>query len=157
MEDRNVITVTPGRILRRFSADETAPVVAEWLEVYGRNRKGIDTKSYLWHIFSGDRYPCMKGHEALEQYSKQTGAEFIVLSNDRVSALVTDHLPESSSLSDYYVFPRNLAWTMAFTHEDGWLGPWFALHPDFRQLNRENQSELLKRAQASQARQNGWS
>jgi hypothetical protein len=92
----------------------------------------------------------------LQQYKRQVGVEFVVLSNDRKLAFVTELLPESSSLTDYYVFPPNLAWTMAFTHEDGWLGPYFARHPDFAKLEAENQHKLQKHRQAEAARQKGW-
>jgi hypothetical protein len=61
----------------------------------------------------------------------------------------TDVLPASSSWSDYYVFPPDFAWTMAFTHEAGWLGPYFARHPDYERLHRKAQK-------AAVAREKGW-
>ena len=149
--------VTPGSIIRWFSEEDASQLVADWLAVFGKNRHGANTKAYLWHLFSSARYPSVSGAEAVEQYQKQTGAEFVVLSNDHKVAFVTDLLPVSSSLSDYYVFPPNLAWTMAFTHEDGWLGPYFALHPDFVKLSAANQSKLRKAREAEAARQKGWS
>ena len=72
-------------------------------------------------------------------------------------ALVTDQKPTWCSAPDCYVFPRNLAWTMAFTHEDGWLGPFFARHPDFERLQGDNLKGLRKAQRAAAARQRGWS
>lgn len=149
--------VTPGIIVHQFSEAEASQLVADWLAVFGKNRQGVNTKAFLWHVFSGARYPNVRGTGAIELYQKQTGAEFVVLSNDRKVAFITDLLPESSSLSDYYVFPPNLAWTMAITHEDGWLGPYFALHPDHVKLSAANQSKLRKAREAEAARQKGWS
>ncbi|MRR56816.1 MAG: DUF4275 family protein [Deltaproteobacteria bacterium] len=154
---QNPPLVTPGSIIRCFSEEDAGQLVADWLAVFGKNRHGTNTKAYLWHLFSGAGYPCVSGPEAVEEYQKQSGMEFIVLSNDRKVAFVTDLLPESSSLSDFYVFPPNLAWTMAFTHEDGWLGPYFALHRNFVELNAANQSKLRKAREAEAARQKGWS
>lgn len=116
----------------------------------------MNTKAYLWHIFSGARYPSLAGAEARVEYEKQIAAEYVVLSNDRELAFATDVLPQSSSLTDYYVFPANLAWTMAFTHEDGWLGPYFARHGDFAALNKSNLEKVRKLRQADAARLKGW-
>jgi hypothetical protein len=148
--------IAPGNVLRQFSEAEASVLAAGWLAIYGKNRHGANTKAYLWHVFSGARYPSASGADAVEQYKQQVGREFVVLSNDRKLAFLTERLPEASSLADYYVFPPNLAWTMAFTHEDGWLGPYFARHPGYAKLNAENQAKLQKHLQAEAARQKGW-
>lgn len=57
---------------------------------------------------------------------------------------------------DFYVFPSNLAWTMAFTHEDGWLGPYFARHRNFTELNKANLEKIRKLHQAEAAHLKGW-
>lgn len=148
--------VQPGSVLRRYSEEEAAGLLAQWLEAFGTSRRGVNTKAYLWHIFSADRYPSASGAEALAQYRQQAAPEYIVLSNDRKLAFATDSLPEKCSLSDYYVFPSNLAWTMAFTHEDGWLGPYFARHGNFAKLIEANLAKLQKTREAEAARLKGW-
>ncbi|MCX9158623.1 DUF4275 family protein [Niveibacterium sp. 24ML] len=142
--------------MQTLSTEAASLLAEEWLAVYGRNRSGANTNAYLWHVFSADRYPSVNGVTAIEQYKQQLGIEFVVLSNDRKVAVLTDLLPETSSLSDYYVFPPNFAWTMAFTHEDGWLGPYFARHPEFSALDAENQSRLKKAKEVEAARLKGW-
>ncbi|MEO8389393.1 MAG: DUF4275 family protein [Polaromonas sp.] len=116
----------------------------------------MNAKDYLWHIFSGGRYPSLSGAQAMAAYEKQVAAEYVVLSNDRETAFATNALPQSSSLTDYCVFPVNLAWTMAFTHEDGWLGPYFARHGNFAALNEFNLGKVRKLRQAEAARLKGW-
>jgi Domain of unknown function (DUF4275) len=143
------LTVSPGSILRKFSEEEATQLVTDWLSIFGTNRQGANTKAFLWHIFSGARFPSTEGPAALDEYKQQIGKEFVVLSNDRKQAVLTDLLPSSCSLSDYYVFPLNYAWTMAFTHEAGWLGPYFARHPNYVEMNR-------KAIEAEFARQKGW-
>lgn len=93
---------------------------------------------------------------AQAQYETHIAPEYIVLSNDRDVALVTDVRPVQSSLRDYLVFPRNLAWTMAFTHEDGWLGPYFTRHAMFATLNAANIAQVQKAREADAARLKGW-
>jgi hypothetical protein len=39
---------------------------------------------------------------------------------------------------DFHVFPKNFAWSMAFTHEDGWIGPKFFKHVKYEQLQKQN-------------------
>jgi len=153
---RSELQVLPGDILRQYSEEEVSGLVAQWLAAFGTNRHGVNEKAFMWHIFSGARYPSLSGSAALEQYKQQVATEYIVLSNDRKVAFATNSLPESSSLSDYYVFPSNLAWTMAFTHEDGWLGPYFARHANFEQLDDANKAKLQKAREAEEAKQMGW-
>ena len=45
---------------------------------------------------------------------------------------------------------------MAFTHENGWLGPYFAKHPDYTQLEVENEKYREKLEQIAEAKRRGW-
>ena len=128
----------------------------QWLEVFGPDRFGTGSSAYLWHVFSYDRYPSVSGTEAENEYDTRCAVESVVLSNERDVAFTTQERPVSCSLRDYLVFPRNLAWTMAFTHEDGWLGPYFARHPTFDQLDKANVAALEKAGAAESARLKGW-
>ena len=153
-EEPNVV---PGRILRTLSKGEAAPLVEQWWDVFGRPRHA---NYFLWHVFSGGDYPCLRGDAARETYGQHLAPEYIVLWMNR-EALVTDlpPPPESYAGSDFYVFPPNLAWTMAFTHEDGdprWpSGPYFARHPDYGRLNEENRAAVEKLHQAEAAKLKG--
>jgi hypothetical protein len=84
------------------------------------------------------------------------GTSYIILSNERDTGYETPVLPQSCHLSNYLVFPPNMAWTMAFTHEDGWLGPYFACHQDHAALDAANHAALLKARQFAEARSKGW-
>lgn len=153
---RASLTISPGRVLHEYSESESLSWTVKWLEAFGAKRRGVNAKAFLWHIFSGGRYPSLSGADALASYLEQTAREYVVLSNDRKHAFTTDSAPQACSWSDYYVFPENLAWTMAFTHEDGWLGPYFAYHADFKSLNKANQTKLRKMREAEAASVKGW-
>lgn len=142
--------------LRDFTRDEVASLVQQWLNVFGRARHGINAKDFMWHVFSGGCYPSLDGEEARDAYLKQICCEFVILSNDRDEAFLTDMRPEERPCSDFYVFPPNLAWTMAFTHEEGWLGPYFAQHPRYADLNLANIARVRKREEIAHARSQGW-
>lgn len=142
--------------LREFTGNEVASLVQQWLDVFDPNRQCINTKAYMWHIFSGGRYPALEGEQARVEYLRQIGSEFVILSNDRDAAFLTDTRPEDRPFSDFYVFPPNLAWTMAFTHEEGLLGPYFARHPRYAELNSANIARVKKLEEMAHARTQGW-
>ena len=147
--------IAPDNVVRQFSQAKAGQLVADGLKVFGGDRHGPNTKAYLWHVFSSDRFSSSFGQQALQLYRQQVSAEFIALSNDRKLAFFTASLPEWSSLTDFYVLPPSFAWTMAFTHQEGWLGPYFARRPDYAKLDAENRSTLQKRCEAEAARQQG--
>ncbi|HYF37308.1 MAG TPA: hypothetical protein VD994_18550 [Prosthecobacter sp.] len=95
----------------------------------------------MWHVFSFGRYPAIAGEHARSEYAQQIGCEFVVLSNDRNAAYLSDERPENRPFSDFYVFPPNLAWTMAFIHEKGRLRPYFAKHPRYDELTASTRQE----------------
>ncbi|SHM27172.1 DUF4275 family protein [Rhizobacter sp. OV335] len=148
--------VTPGQVTHTFSKQEVAALVAQWLEVFGQDRFGANARAYLWHVFSFERYPSVSGAPAQAAYDQQQAHEYIVLSNDRDLAFTTDQRPVRAMLRDYQVFPPNLAWTMSFTHEDGWLGPYFAKHPQHDRLNAINLAKVQKTRDIEAARRKGW-
>ncbi len=145
-------------MLRTFSRSEAAELTAAWLAVYRPHREGINVNRYLWHVFGGlgDTFACLSGAEAVAAYRQREAPEYWVLSNDRRLAFATDCRPERVGLSDSLVFPPNFAWTMAFTHEDGWLGPFFATHPDVARLDAENLMKIRKRREVEEAKAKGW-
>ena len=154
---RTPITVGPGQVLRWLTKLEVSESVARWLDCFGNDRFGVNARAYMWHVFSYERYPSLSGQAALKQYEQHEAPEFWVVSNERDEGFVTDLLPLSCSLRDWVVFPANLAWTMAFTHEDGYLGPYFARSAAYTRLNAENQALVSKARAAARARGMGWS
>lgn len=142
--------------LRDFTQDEVACLAQQWLDVFGRDRQGMNTKAFMWHVFSGSRYPALEGEPARVEYAAQICGEFIVLSNDGNAAYLTNTRPDDRPFSDFYVFPPNLAWTMAFTHEEGCLGPYFARHPRYADLNPANIARVKKQEEIAHARSQGW-
>jgi len=156
MKSRHRFPALPESLIRTYTKPEAAELAAQWLDVFGKKRRGMKTNDYLWHVFSGDRYPSISGAAALAEYDKQAASEYVVLSNDRDIAYLVGERPVERLMWDYLVFPANFAWTMAFTHETGWLGPYFARHPDYERLNAENLARIEKERQASAARSKGW-
>jgi hypothetical protein len=156
MAKQDTPLVKPGRIVRELSEAEAADLTTAWLEVYGQRGKGLNLKAYLWHVFSGGGYESLSGKEAHAAYATREASEYLILSNDRRTAFVTDVRPDWTYLSDCYVFPQNFAWTMAFTHEDGWLGPYFATHPDVERLDAADVAQRRKQREIDAARAKGW-
>jgi hypothetical protein len=118
--------VEPGQALQRFSEEQAAAWAQAWLEVFAPRREGLNTRAYLWHAFSAGRYPSLTGEAAWAAYAAARPTRVVVLDNSRRAALLTDPLPLRLTVLDAVIFPVDLAWTFARTHEEGWLGPYFA-------------------------------
>jgi hypothetical protein len=135
------------RILRKYSGDEKAQLGEQWLGVFGRY---AEPRTLGWHIFGTVSFPSLSREAALEAYAQHLAPEYVVLPIRPWigDAFVTDVRPApETGRWDYFVFPPNLAWTMAFTHHDfdaGPSGPYFARHPDYERLNEENRVGLEK-------------
>ena len=153
---RDPPAIEPGTVLSEFTRHEAAELATRWLEVFGRDRFGINTGAFLWHVFSYGRTPSLALGAAWAAYEQQACRDYVVLSNERDAALVTDQRPTRTPFRDALVFPRNFAWTMALTHEDGWLGPYFARHPQHERLDAENAAGMKKARAIEQARLKGW-
>jgi hypothetical protein len=141
-----------GDVVREYSRAEAQALADQWLAVYAANGTGPGSRRYLWHVFSYGTTPALEGADALARYAQQACAQYVALSNDRKSAFLTTTRPERNLYQDWFVFPPNLAWTMAFTHEDGWIGPFFATHPDHARLDAHNRAELARSEQERAAR-----
>jgi len=150
------VAVSPGVILEVLSNADAKVFIQRWLDIYARNRKGCRIKDYKWHIFSYGNYPSEKGQEALTAYQKQEASLYYVMDNDGVYVFTTDQRPEEVELSDYFVSPDDLSWTMAFTHEDGWLGPYFARHADYEILQKKQVEQAEKAKRIEHAKKMGW-
>ncbi len=147
-------------ILQAFSKAEAKEWEVRWRAVYAASGTAPALGQYLWHTFSYAAYPSVSGEEAEQLYAQHRDEEVIVLSNDRKTALRVAAPPVSDWVIDFYVFPSDLTWTMAFTHEDGWLGPYFAKHPDYaarvEKAKQQRMAAERKGVELKHAKQQGW-
>jgi hypothetical protein len=142
--------------IKIFSETEATAIRKKWMEAFCKNKQGANTKQFLWHIFSGGRYPSDSGDLAKLKYEQHIAPEYVVMPNEQTPTILTSEKPSKGTSPDCYIFPTNMAWTMAFTHEEGWLGPYFALHPNYEALNRANEEYRKKLHQMTIAKQKGW-
>lgn len=154
------LSLKAGGILQTFSKAESKEWEERWRAVYASNGTAPALGQYLWHTFSYAAYPSVSGNDAEQLYTEHRDEEVIVLSNDRKTALRVTAPPVSDWVIDFYVFPSDLTWTMAFTHEDGWLGPYFAKHPDYavrvEKAKQQRMAAERKAVELKHAKQQGW-
>jgi hypothetical protein len=150
------LEIGPGAVLRRFTPEQSEQLCGEWQLAYPADRDGIHIEQFMWHVFSFRRYPSVAKAAALAEYEKQEAPKYLVLADDRGAGLITDLRPTTVSIADYLVCPLNWAWTMAFTHEDDDLGPYFAIHRDYDRLQASNVKGMRQRREAELAKQRGW-
>ena len=83
-----------------------------------------------WHVFSTKQATYRDGVTAVNFYLRTKVPDFfIVPEDDALPGLrcTGDTPPDLSSLQlDLYISPPDFTWTMVFTHEQPWHGPYFA-------------------------------
>jgi hypothetical protein len=83
-----------------------------------------------WHVFSTKQAVCREGAIAINLYSRVIASDFFIIpEDDALPGLrcTADAPPDLSPLQlDLYVSPPDFIWTMVFTHEQPWHGPYFA-------------------------------
>lgn len=109
-------------------------LIQRWREVYAVRlhvATGDWTRcGYDWHSFSDGCTPAQRGIVGWMTYERETvPARVIVCPHERLPAIEivgAARLPDFRAHGlDLMVWPDGLAWTMAFTHQDGRGGPYF--------------------------------
>ena len=125
--------------------DEAASKIAHnWLATFCKHRtsfKGIrGGKSYLWDEIHSNN----QNADALMEYEKHFASSYYLMldnfgQHEKEIYVSTQKPTGNEKLRDFHVFPKNLAWSIAFTHEDGYIGPKFFKHSNYAKLNKENE------------------
>jgi hypothetical protein len=134
-----------------IEGDEALKIAHHWLSIYCPKRtsfKGIlGGKTYLWDEIHSDT----QDELATQMYSENLAPSYFLMEDNFGQVLkqifVTSIKPiENKYLMDFHVFPKNFAWSMAFTHEDGWIGPKFFKHVQYEQLQKQNNKAVTAKA-----------
>jgi len=160
MTEKRIIDLVSGNVLGELSNDSIKEIMEKWDSVFcplSKLEKGqIQYSEFKWHVFSSGIYSSEEGSAALDEYRTHNAREFYVIPEINSwpveAAFLVDKMPSPdlvNELKDIYIFPKNLAWTMVFTHEYDWLGPYFAKNKSYAELNKKN-------LQSVQAKQHGW-
>ena len=115
---------------------EQERISKQWQLVFAKNVK-METGEWIynrfrWHGFSLGYQKAVEGAEALKAYQSQWPAQFIVFDENNTWSYrcASNVYPDFSSLgADIYVAHQNMKWTIAFTHEQPDIGPFFAEDP----------------------------
>ena len=160
MKEKRIIDYMTDSVVEELSDEAIEKVMKDWELVYcplsKKEKEKIYFNDFKWHVFSNKAYQSIEGKNALQKYNEQVSRIFYVIPELKVwpeeTAFICKSLPSpelATKLKDFYVFPKNLAWSMAFTHEHGWLGPYFAKHKNFEELSAKN-------IQSVEAKNSGW-
>jgi hypothetical protein len=114
---------------------ERDKLLQTWREVYAAPYHDAQGRwrlsQFEWHVFSFGYTRALNGERAVAAYSDQSAPSLIICPEDgrKPAWKLTDgNLPDFRKWGgDVYVWPDDLSWTMAFTHEGGLgLGPYFS-------------------------------
>ena len=110
-------------------------LIQGWREVYAVGLHAATGKwiklGYDWHVFSYGHARALARNQAEAVYAQlpRENRTIVCPHDNRLSAyeIVGGHPPDFRTQGlDITIWSADLAWTMAFTHEDGWLGPYFS-------------------------------
>lgn len=128
------VRLAAADIVEVLDARTAGATQQRWRETYARQLKATHgvwcVDDFDWHVFAREMATCVAEGVAEEAWRDVPDGEVIVVSSWTKAApegWILAHKPDMSGLNlDLTVFPGSLEWTMAFTHEIGWLGPYFA-------------------------------
>jgi hypothetical protein len=125
-----------GGVRQLLSQREAWQLMQDWRQVFAAAYHASSQKwkfgKFEWHIFSYEYVPSIKGDKAIWEYFAQPVVPFYLITDDNEGLpsyrLVDICWPDLRSwYLDVYIWPVDLSWTMAFTHEsDSGFGPYFA-------------------------------
>ncbi len=126
---------TQGLTGHPLSAEETDQLQMRWRRLYAAGVKRQTGEwvhlGYDWHAFSYGFTAAEQGASAIDAYRRQRPGPVWLIPlwakgpASPAWACTGESVPDLSGL-DVAVVPLDLSWTMAFTHEDGWIGPFFS-------------------------------
>jgi hypothetical protein len=118
----------------KLSDDAVDRLADRWRHTFAQSVRGATGQfthlGFDWHAFSYSFVHALQGDAARAEYrSRQRRQRFLVLDGPTMTAgfaCESETLPSFDRAGvDVYVVPEDFSWTMVFTHEGDWLGPYF--------------------------------
>ena len=113
-----------------LAGQEREQVLARWMAAFARPNPPAPVRGYYrWQEFSFGRHPALSGPVALAVYLEQWPADYLIFDEavGFCARCCSAAYPDLSDLrDDLYVAHHNMKWTVVFTHEQPYLGPFFA-------------------------------
>ena len=114
---------------------EQHDLLQAWREIYAAPYDDVKGRwklsQFEWHVFGYGYTRALNGERAVAAYLDQNSPSLVIIPEDaRLTAVKLRQglVPDLRRLeNDVYVWPDDLSWTMAFTHEESiGLGPFFS-------------------------------
>jgi len=116
----------------KLNSAECEVIVERWLSVFSSNVKKKTGawiyKGLKWHCFSWGFEDAKNGTIALQAYQSQWPTPYVIFDDggNWCYRCESQDYPDLTVLgSDIYVAHQNMKWTIAFTHEQPQIGPFF--------------------------------
>ncbi len=125
-----------GVELTELSPKERKELDQKWNVTFAsqvKKQQGVYVyRGFRWHAYSYEIVPCLQGEAALKEYLAQARAPYYLFdeSMDICGLCKAGRYLDLTWIGDdVYVVHHKLRWSMAFTHEQPYLGPFFARAP----------------------------
>lgn len=129
--------------------EESIKIFTKWKKEFCPALK-FKIKNYLWEEIQSKAI----GKQAIDEYRSLNSLKYYVMLEPTESSIdiaLSSEKPLvlNNSCTELYIFPKNMAWCMCFTHEDGYIGPVYAESSDFKEKQHKNEQAVI-------ARKNGY-
>lgn len=129
--------------------EESENLMKNWLAEFANTSYKeflrLRLNEYIWERLNSDRETLDFPH-SVQAYSLHRVSDFYLMrktkEGPKLSHATAKELP-LFSFKEVIVFPKNLAWTMIFTHEDKSIvrSPFFIKNSDYQKLNLKNEEK----------------
>lgn len=147
--ERALAECAPPVVFASMSPDETSALQQRWRESFATRVKAATGtwiyNGFDWHAFSYEFVYCRRGDKAIAEYQACRAPRFCVLphlDDEPGYWCESEQLPALHG-RDAYVCDPDFTWTMAFTHEEDWCGPYFTTR-DWAEGREPNKPKLRR-------------
>lgn len=125
-----------------LDSDEVLELFNRWREQFCPELNLKHKNRFFWENIAGARCD-----DATNLYVIHDAPHYYIMTEPYKGSIqmitTTNKLLYVQRSLELYVFPKNMAWCMCMTHEDGWLGPIFSKHSDYKKLHKKNSEACL--------------
>jgi len=99
----------------------------------------------LWEKMIGDFFQ----EEAQEEYERHAAPSYYIMEdnfgeNEKVIYVSRTKPIKNSHGNEVHIFPKNFAWCMTYSHEDGYITPIFSKNKEYEKLEKMNLKSIAE-------------
>lgn len=132
-----------------IKGDKALSVGQKWLSIFCpevTSFRGLKhCMNTLWERMTGDFYQ----EEAQEKYERHVAPSYYIMEDnfgetEKVIYVTRVKPIKNSHGCEVHIFPKNFAWCMTYSHEDGYITPIFSKSANYKRLEKMNVKSMAE-------------